>query len=257
MPNPVCYNAAISLTGKIIDDNPNTKFEWVGNGGIFSAPDNLTTTYTPTAAERNAGAATIILRVKTGLPEPCAQVETNLLIQIFPNNTGTNVTQNICSGQSAFHTPASSVTGSTFNWTAINTDGLATGFSPSGTGPINEAITNTNATANAVVVYTITPKSNGCDGVPYTFTVTITPIPVTTATAAQPVICGNEPAGITLTSTISNTKYTWTSTASAGITGNTNQAVPAALTAINDILSNSSAVQGTVTYSITPPHLCY
>lgn len=252
LPGAVCYNAVINLTGKIIDDNPNTTFEWVGNGGIFSAPDNLITTYTPTAAERNAGAATIILRVKTGLPAPCAQVEANLPVQIFPNNTGTNVTQNICSGQSAFHTPASSVTGSTFSWTATNTDGMATGFSPAGTGPINELITNTNATASAVVTYTITPKNNGCDGVPYTFTVTVTPIPVTTATAAQPVICGNEPSGITLTSTISNTKYTWTSTASAGITGNTNQAVPAAVTAINDILSNNSAVQGTVTYSVTP-----
>jgi PKD repeat protein len=250
--NPVCYHAVISLTGKIIDDNPNTKFEWIGNGGVFSAPDKLITTYTPAATERNAGAAKIILRVKTGLPEPCAQVETNLLIQILPNNTGTDVTQNICSGQKAFHTPASSVAGSTYSWTATNADGMATGFSKTGAGPVNEAITNTNATTNAVVVYTITPKSNGCTGTPYTFTVTITPIPVIKLTAAQPVICGNEPAGITITSTIPNTKYSWTSTASAGITGNTNQAVPAAITSINDVLLNSSAVQGTVTYSITP-----
>ncbi|RAJ21999.1 PKD domain-containing protein [Pedobacter cryoconitis] len=250
--NPVCYNSAISLTGNIIDNNPNTTFEWVSNGGVFSAPDNLITTYTPTAAERNAGAAMVILRVKTGLPAPCASVEANISVQIYPNNTGTNTTQNICSGQAAFHTPASIVTGSTFTWTAANADGMATGFSATGSGPVNQVITNTNATANAVVIYTVTPKSNGCDGVPYTFTVTITPIPVVTATAAQPTICGNEAAGITLNSTIANTKYTWTSTATAGITGNTNQAIPIAVTAIQDILVNSGATQGTVTYTITP-----
>lgn len=251
-PNPVCYNSVISLTGNIVDNNPNTTLEWIGNGGVFSAPNNLITTYTPTAAERNAGVATVILRVQTGLPAPCASVETNLSVQIYPNNTGTNTTQNICSGQAAFHTPVSSVTGSTFTWTAANADGLATGFTASGSGPINQVITNTNATTNAVVIYTITPKSNGCDGVPYTFTVTVTPIPVVTATAAQPVICGNEAAGITLSSTIANTQYTWTSTATAGITGNTNQTTPAAATAIQDILVNSGAVQGTVTYTITP-----
>lgn len=250
--NPICYNAAISLQGSIADSSPDTQFEWVGNGGVFSAPGSLTTTYTPTAAERIAGAAILILRVKTGLPAPCAQVEANLTVQILPNNTGTNVTQNICSGQSAFHNPSSSVAGSSFSWTAVNADGFATGFSATGTGPINEVITNTNATVNTIVVYTITPKSNGCDGVPYTFTVTVTPIPVATAVTAQPTVCGNEQAGITLSSTITNTKYTWTSTASAGISGNTSQPVPAALTAINDILVNSSAVQGTVTYIITP-----
>ena len=252
LPSPVCYNAVIGLTGKIIDDSPNTTFEWVGNGGVFSAPDNLITTYTPTAAERNAGAAMVILRVKTGLPAPCAQVETNLLVQILPDNTGTNITGSICSGKNAFHNPVSSVTGSTFSWTATNADGLATGFSPTGTGQINEVITNTNATANAVVVYTITPESNGCTGVPYTFTVTITPVPVVNAIAAQAIICGNESSGIALTSTIPNTRYIWTSTASAGITGNTSQTVPAAITAINDILSNSGTIQGTVTYSVTP-----
>ncbi|KIO78546.1 hypothetical protein TH53_02945 [Pedobacter lusitanus] len=252
LPSAVCYNAAINLTGKIIDDNPNTKFEWIGNGGVFSALSDLITTYTPTAAERIAGTATIILRVKTGLPDPCAQVEASLPVQIYPNNTGTNVTQNICSGQRAFHTPASSVPGSTFSWTAANADGMASGFTPAGTGAINDVITNSNATANAVVVYTITPQSNSCDGVPYTFTATITPIPVITPAAPQFAICGNEHAGITMSSTITGTKYTWTSTATAGITGNTNQGVPAAVTSIDDILSNSGAVQGTVTYVITP-----
>ncbi|PIH02918.1 hypothetical protein CS542_03210 [Pedobacter sp. IW39] len=58
----------------------------------------------------------------------------------------------------AFHTPASSVTGSTFTWTAANADGMATGFSPSGSGPINQVITNTNTTTNAVVIFTITQK---------------------------------------------------------------------------------------------------
>ncbi|MBB6499808.1 PKD domain-containing protein [Pedobacter cryoconitis] len=250
-PNPICNQATVNLQGTITNGTY-TSFIWSGNGGTFSAPGSLTTTYTPSAAERNAGSTTILLQVNTGLTGNCAQVQTTAVVQILPANTGTNTTQNICSGQKAFYSPVSSVTGSTFSWTAVNTDGLATGYTAAGTGEINQTLTNSSTTANAVVIYTITPKSNGCDGTPFTFTATVTPIPVLTATTAQPVICGNEPAGITLASTITNTQYTWTSTAPAGITGNTNQATPVAVTAINDILLNNSAVQGTVSYTITP-----
>ena len=250
-PSPVCYDAVINLQGTVTNGTYSS-FTWSGGGGTFSAPASLTTTYTPTTAERNSGVANIRLTLVTGLTGNCAQVAANLAVPILPRNFGTAASQTICTGNTTSYTPSSSVAGSTYSWTAANADGRATGFSTSGSGPINETITNTNTTANAVVVYTITPLSNGCSGEPYTFTVTVAPRPTVVATATNPTICSNQPAGITLTPNLAGTRYTWTSTATAGITGNTTASSPTTATGINDILTNTGITQGSVTYTITP-----
>ncbi|PYF76027.1 PKD domain-containing protein [Pedobacter nutrimenti] len=254
-PSTVCYDANINLEGTVTNGTY-TSFKWIGNGGTFSDPDKLKTTYTPTNAERDAGTTTITLQLSTGLTGACAKVEDKATVLFYPKNTGNNpagsTAQNICTGSKASFTPSSTVPGSTFSWTAANADGNATGFSPSGNGIINETLTNTNATADAVVVYTITPTANGCNGPTFTFTVTIKPLPVLSAKAAKETICSKESAAIALSSNLSPTKYTWTSTASAGISGNTNQPVALTISSIEDILLNSGTTQGTVTYVITP-----
>ncbi|MFA6275139.1 MAG: PKD domain-containing protein [Pedobacter sp.] len=252
--NPICYNEIANLTGNVTGTY--NSIQWVNSAGTsvgFSDPTNLITTYTPTTAERNAGSAIITLRVITGLTGTCATVTDNITLNILPNNTGTNATQTICTGGTATYTPTSSVTGSTFIWTATNADGNATSFSASGTGIISDDIINTNPTANAVVVYTITPSANGCTGNPFTFTVTVTPNPIVTPTAANTTICSGQSTGITLTSNLGpTTKYTWTSVATGGVTGNTNQPAPTATLTINDVLLNSGTSAGTVTFTITP-----
>lgn len=250
--NPICYDEVINLQGSITGGSY-LSFEWVGNGGNFTPPTgNLTTVYTPSLAERNAGTTTIILRVNTGLQGACASVEYPLVVNIRPNNTGINATQQICTGNATSYTPTSSVTGSTYSWVASNPDGNATGQLSGSGAAITDVIINNNATANAVVIYTITPFSNGCPGVPYTLTVTVTPRPVLTATAARSTICSNESSAITLSSNLLNTRYTWTSSFTGNITGNTNVSTQTANTIINDILINNGTTQGSVTYIITP-----
>ena len=184
--NPICYNDVVNLRGSITGGSYDS-FEWIGNGGTFSpAAGNLQTVYTPSAAERSAGTTTIILRVNTGLQGACARVDFPLTINIQRNNTGTNATQEICTGNAISHIPSSTVAGSTYTWTVSNPDGNATGqLAGSGTS-ITDVIVNSSATTNAVVVYTITPTSNGCPGIPYTLTVTVTPKPIVTVTAANP-----------------------------------------------------------------------
>ena len=253
-PPQVCYSAPVNLQGTITNGTY-VSFVWSSTGaGVFSNPNSLITNYTPTSAEQAAGSTTIRLLVNTGIPGACAQVVDNVTVNILPNNTGTSSsTQNICTGGTATTTLRSTVAGSTFTWTAANADGNATGYSPAGnTTVISDIINNSSATNNAVVIYTITPQSNGCPGVPFTFKVTVTPKPVITAVPAQPVICSNHPAAITITSNLTGTKYTWTSTSTPDIMGNSTKTTATAATAINDILSNNSTTQGTVTYIITP-----
>jgi len=263
--NPICNKASVDLTASI--SGSYSSFTWdngTDNVG-FSNPSTLTTTttttttitYTPSVIERtDDGKATIFLRVNTGVPgTTCAVVSKQLDIIILPENKLTNAdnTKAICTGNPVGFIPTPKVAGSTFKWTAVSNDGLATGWSATGTGNITDVITNTSPTSNAVVVYTIIPQKDGCDGEPFVLTVTVAPKPVLTATVAMETICTGNPSGISLSSNLGNgnTLYVWTSTA-IGVTGNTNQSIPLSVTAINDILTNSGSTEGSVTYKITP-----
>lgn len=251
----ICYDGIADVTGTITGTY--TDFSWAG-AGTFSVGNAFTndvskliTTYTPTLAERNAGSATIKLLVNTGLSN-CARVEREVTLSILPRNRQTNQTLIICTGDKVNYTPSSTVVGSTFSWTAANADGFASGFSASGTGAIDETITNRNFNTAAVIVYTITPESNGCIGEPFTLTATINPRPDVTANVVKPVICSGDLTDITLTSNFNGAKYNWTSVATAGITGNTNKTNLNDVTGISDRLINTGTTSGTVTYTITP-----
>lgn len=257
IPNPICYDGVINLQGAIDNSTTNTRFQWIGApGGVFSDPLSLTTTYTPTLAERNAGTSHIRLMVTTGLAGACAQVPADIDVTILANNISTNPiatrTQNICTGNAAVFNPTSATVGTTFTWTVQNADGNATLPSTSGSGNINQVLINNSQTQNAIVVYTITPATTQCTGVPFTFTVTVYPKPAVTAVAAKATICSGEQAGITLTPSTPGIQYTWISTVTGSVTGNVDRTVATSIPTINDVLINTGTAQGTVTYNITP-----
>lgn len=252
--NPICYNAAVNLTGAVTNGNY-TSSRWVGAGTFSNQTNNLSSNYIPTQQERDLHKATIKLVVSTDLTGLCAEVEDVIEIGIFPNNTGTNTAQQICSGNPLSYDPAGGISlpGSSFSWTAKNTDlNAGSSFSPTGSGKISDVILNSSSTDNAVVIYEITPSMNGCAGIPFTFTVTVYPKPSATATLSKPTICSGALSGITLTPSFAGIKYTWTSTATNGVTGNHDQPVPTTLGAINETLVNIGNLAGTVTYKITP-----
>lgn len=252
--NPICYNASADLTGKSSNSNY-TGVKWTSSGGgSFSADNALITTYTPSPAEQTVKRATVTLTLSTGLSDNCEFTFVSKVIDIFPNNTGVNTTAEICTGERAVLFLNSTVPGSTFTWIATNTDGNASGYTTSGSaGNIDDLITNSSPTLNAIVEYTITPSANGCVGQPFTFTVTIGPKPVLDP-VPEKTICENTTTSITVGSTIPS-RFRWTSIASAGVTGNSNP--PGLSTAstsitIDDVLFNSTFTQGRVTYTITP-----
>ncbi|MCX2478738.1 PKD domain-containing protein [Pedobacter sp. MC2016-15] len=260
----VCYGANIDLIATINNNNPGTTFSWSSSGnGTFSDPASLTPTYTPSAADLNALSTTITLLVNTGIPGECELVSAIKTVTILPDNTGTNTIQNICSGQALAYTPESSVSTSSFRWTAVNADGNAQPgtYPTSGIGDINaSSIINTSSTARAQIIYTITPVStNGvitCNGVPFTLTVNVDPLPVLTASPGTTPICSGEQLGITMTSNLPNTLYTWSSTVTGVtdgvVTGNVPQPTPLNTDVINNRVSNTGTTQATVTYTITP-----
>lgn len=253
--NNICEGAPIVLKGTPGVGSLVTAVQWISaTGGVFTTPNSPNATYMPSLADINAGQVTLLYTATTSLPAPCNQISSPVIITIVKKATVTSSnSSSVCSGAALDYTITSVDPTTTFSWTAAITSGTATGFGAIGSGAIiNDVITNNTAT-DAVVTYTITPTLNGCPGTPFDLNVTIRPLPVLTATAPDPAICSNQPANITVASTIAATTYTWTSVASGpGITGNTNNGTATSVTSIQDILVNTSGLSGTVTYTITP-----
>lgn len=220
-----------------------TGFTAAGNGNISEVLTNTgnmseTVTYdiTPTGP---------------GLACPGTNVSYVVTVDPIPDVSNVTLTQSFCSGGSATFNPTSSVVGTTFTWTASASQGTITGFSASGSGNINETITNTGA-AGGTVTYIITPtgpSANGCIGNTVNFVVNVDPIADVTNNPLTQAFCVGGTATLIPTSSVTGTTFNWTTTASAGTlsgfsangTGN-----------ISEVLSNTGAQPETVTYTITP-----
>lgn len=253
----ICAGTSALLKGKITG-NGLIGYKWIGGNGIYTpSPDSLNTNYTPSAAEVSAGHVTLTLQATTSVAAPCNLVTSSVIINITPTGKiSSGLTKTICSNQRLNYQITSNNPQSTYSWTAVLVSGSATGFSPTGTGnKVIDSLINTDPTAstNAVISYTITPiSSSGCAGTPSILNVTVTPLPILTATAANNLICSNQPANINLTSKLGGTTYTWTSTASANVSGNSIQSNAVNTSEIKDLLVNNGNSPAKVTYVITP-----
>jgi len=252
--NAICPNTSVTLTAVITGGY--TSVNWVdasGSSANFSTPTSLTTTYMPTQAEITAGVATVTINVATSLTGQCASVQQTATVNIFPiNNITSALAQQVCTNNPVNYQITSSVTGSTYSWTAALTSGAASGFSSGNGASINDILIN-NGTADAVVSYTITPQADGCTGNPSVLMVTIKPLSKGAAVPLNNIICSSTPANVVLTANVPGTMFTWTSTVTVGITGNTQQTTPVSAASINDVLvNNNSNASGTVTYTVTP-----
>jgi len=245
----ICFNdPSFALHGTIIGTTSTQT--WIGGQGTFTPNRNdLNAIYTPTAAEKATGIVTLQLSVTTALAAPCNQINDDIILKIKPNISLTSAAaKTICTGNSVGYTPTSAAPGVTYTWTAT---GTATGYTANGTGDINDILSNIDLNADASVTYTIIPHLDGCDGTPFSLLVTVKPNPIVSATAPN-TICNATSSAIKLSANLANINYTYTSTATGAITGNSNRTVASAGTEINDILTNSGTTSGSVNYTITP-----
>lgn len=255
----ICFkdNAALNpvVTGNLI--NPT----WTGGAGTYNVTNGVGT-YTPTAQEKAAGTVTLTYSGTTEVEAPCNVISAQLIINIKPQIIiNSAATARVCTATAANpnnplnYQPTATTANTTYSWTASgtpNAGGFNNSATASETGPIVDNLTNSDPTADATVTYMITPKtSDGCVGDPFTLVVTVTPRPIITATGPTPAICSGSASGITMTSNLPGTTYTWTSTATAGITGSSNNTTPTTVGTISQTLTNSTRVQGAVTYTIT------
>ncbi|HNW97406.1 MAG TPA: gliding motility-associated C-terminal domain-containing protein [Bacteroidales bacterium] len=207
----------------------------IASGATTTVSPANTTTYTAQIVYTNCNSAQIT-------------VTDNLTVNVnpIPVATATPSSQTICSGGTTGIALSSNVIGTTYSWTASAT-GSVTGYSSGSGNSIAQTITNTGTSAGTVT-YTITPVANSCTGTPITATITINPIPVVTASPTSQTLCSGGTTGISLSSNVTGTTYSWTASATGSISGYSSGSG----NSIAQTLTNSGASAGTVTYTITP-----
>ncbi len=246
----VCYNEnTIQLNGAATGGYSSVL--WSSNrNGTFSNSAILNPIYTFGSTDRSNLTTRLILTV-TPSNAACQVVKDTLNITIRPQNTVTSVSsKSVCSGSNVSYTPTAFLTGSTFSWTSTTVTGTVTGLSASGTGNINDVLTNSSNSSDATVRYSIVPIKDGCNGDTLHLLVTVKPKPILTATPNATIICSGQSLTVNLTSTVSGATYTWSSSANGNISGNTNQATATSTASFTHNLSTTSTSDITLTYTI-------
>ena len=194
-----------------------------------------------TATSNNIGEAVYSV---TPTINGCPGTPTLVTVRVnqIPVATANAAVTTICSSSTTNIALTSSIAGTTFSWTVIQT-GIF-GATPGNGAIIAQTLTTVNST-QGTVVYSITPTFNGCSGAPITVTIIVNPTPEVFGSAAA-TICSGESPNIALFPSIAATTFAWTVNA-INVIG----AQPGTGVVINDILTASPNL-GTAIYSVTP-----
>jgi gliding motility-associated-like protein len=173
---------------------------------------------------------------------PGASKIVTVRVNPIPVATANVAVSTICSSSTTNITLKSSLPGTTFSWTVIQT-GIF-GASPGSGATIAQTLT-TVSSVQGTVIYTIIPTFNGCSGAPISVTITVNPTPEVFGSAAATICSGDSP-NISLFPSIAATTFAWTVNAInvAGAQAGTG-------IVINDILTASPNL-GTAIYTVTP-----
>jgi gliding motility-associated-like protein len=242
----ICSGTTTSIP--ISSNISGTTFSWTvtssgASGASAGSGNNISQTLTATGT--SPGSVTYSITATT--PAGCTSTVPAITITVnpTPNVTATPVNSTICSGTATSVALTSSVAGTTFTWTVVQTD--VTGASAGSGSAITQTLTATGTTPGTAV-YTITPSASGCaSATPVNVTVTVNPLPTATSTPAAQSICTGGVTSINLTSNLSATTFAWTSV-QTGVSG----AGTGSGSSISDLLNITGTTAGTVVYTITP-----
>ena len=237
---PVCAGGRFNLSATDPGVGPVT-FSWAGPNGFTATGQNVTNVPTPTGTPPFNYVCTATPTAAGSAPLTSTTVVT---VNAIPVATATPVSNSICTGDVTNIPLGSNVTGTIFNWTAVQTNAAG---SSTGTGSnIAQTLTTTGNTVGTVD-YTITLSANGCVGNPIHSIISVKPLPVVLATPTPATICSGSTSNIVLTSTPTGATFAWTAvqTDASGASVSNGSTIAQVLTAPGNLI-------GTVDYTITP-----
>jgi len=151
----------------------------------------------------------------------------------------------ICSGTAFVYTAASTSPGASFTWSRALVTNISEAAS-SGTGNVNETLTNTSLLPISVT-YVYVTTSNGCNNSPgQNVIVTVSQIPVLSSSLA-PSVCSGTVFSYTATSTTPGVSFTWGRATVSGIT----EPGTAGTANVSEMLTNTTTSAINVTYVYT------
>jgi gliding motility-associated-like protein len=203
---------------------------------------------------------TINIEVKPQIGS-CSGTSQQILITVKPVPVITSTVSNktvICNNEFVTLTSNSNPAATVYNWQINTATGVQiVGGATSGTsttGIVNLQLALTNPLVAGTISFDFTPVNGICTGATITNAVTITVNPIPGTPIGLPIneICSEESTNLTISSfpSITGTTLVWTVIDSQNVTGFTNGTGTAPFT-INDVLTNTSDVQGFVKYSVT------
>jgi len=233
-----CETPTYLWTVAYADGNCGTASDYTFTNGTSSASANPSFlfasggTYTLTLTATNSCSSSTTSQIITVKQPPTATIDP-IADVCGPVTLNPTAAINSCA-------PASEVL--TYTWSFPG--GLPTTSNAAVPGPITY-----NAPGDYTISFTV---SNGCGAsVVATETFTVKAVPVITNTDLSQTICSGSPTtAITLTSDVPGTTFSWTATATAGISG----FIPSGSTNVIPVqtIVTTNPASGTVTYSITP-----
>ena len=246
--NPATQSLCGNGTTNIALSAPQTgaSFNWTATAtGLTGATAGSGTTIAQalTLMAATAGTATYTITPMNGTC-PGTTGTATVTVNPVPVAMATPASQTLCTGVTTGIALTSSVAGTTFAWTVLQTG--VTGAAAGNGNNIAQILTNAGTT-QGTVIYTITPTAGGCAGTPISVTITVNPKPSAVATPSVQTLCSGSTTNIALSSSTAGTTYSWT-VAQTGVTG----AAAGSGNTIVQTLSTTGPVTGTATYTITP-----
>lgn len=253
-PNGICMNGSIQLNGSV--GGAASSGTWTADiaGGSFTpGPTALNATYNPPANYVGNITFTLTTNDPAG---PCLPATNSVTIPVKPLPTATITPDlaTICSGGSKTFNVASTLSPTSYSWSAISP--LPTGITSPTTGNIaspntsfNVTVTNTS-NATQTVYYVITPTTNGCAGIKDTASLIIQPVATVQGLSPISVCPGALIAPAAFTSNPSGSTFVW---------ANSNPAIGLVASGTGNIASwsapanaTNSALTGTI--NVTPTY---
>jgi len=259
LPTPVIsgLSAVCATATGVTYSTPNVggnTYSWTVSGGTIASGAGTNSITVDWAA---AGSGTVQL-TETISATGCAVTTSpySVTINVIPALSSGLTPAAICSGAIFSYTPTSTTLGSSFSWSRLTTSGIIQP-SNSGSGIINETLTNTK-TGPISVTYQVVTLANGCANAVQNVIVSVNPTPQFTITNSEPAVCSNSnstPTSITLNTPTSGGVITPLSTFAypSGISGGT---LTPSITfnngdVIAETLTNSTNSPITVTYTFS------
>ncbi|MBP6126796.1 MAG: T9SS type B sorting domain-containing protein [Flavobacterium sp.] len=259
----ICNGGTLNIASQLTSTVAGADFIWsattsnVNMAAISGTQANIDQVVTLINGFQNG---TINIEVKPQIGS-CSGTSQQILITVKPIPVITSTVSNktvICNNEFVTLTSNSNPAATLYNWQINTATGVQiVGGATSGTsttGIVNLQLALTNPLVVGTISFDFTPVNGICTGATITNAVTITVNPIPGTPIGLPIneICSEESTNLTISSfpSITGTTLVWTVIDSQNVTGFTNGSGTAPFT-INDVLTNTSDVQGFVKYSVT------